>query len=207
MKKLPLMVLLFASTLTFASPNNPTSAKKSDNRKPEQFVLFHRDSRNWAVAFRDQAADVIGIEWTVNQEPVTNWTELVTENVVFIDTKKVSAQRYADYFVDQFPPTSIDFKVSSIVNTPDEVVFEWSHKGSGKWPAQREIVHVFRGKDAIYRLAYTVLETAYDENMYAVWLKNIADARLEDYDKWMGSAKKTVPSNTKSPSSETSQAE
>ncbi len=180
MKKQILTVLFLASALVFASPNNPAPGKKPDGKSPEQFILFHRDSRDWAVAFRDQAADVIGIEWTVNKEPVTNWTELVTENVVFIDTKKVSAQGYANYFVEQIKPTSIDFKVNAITDTPDDVVFEWSHKGSGKWPAQREIVHVFRGKDAIYRLAYTVVETAFDKKKYEVWLKNIEEARLVD---------------------------
>lgn len=201
-----LWVLLIASITLSIGAKGAVSAEKFGERKPEQFVLFHRDSRNWAVAFRDQAADVVGIEWTVNQESVTNWTELVTENVVFIDTKKVSAQRYANYFVDQIKPTSIDFRVNPIVDTADEVVFEWSHKGSGKWPAQREIVHVFRGKDAIYRLAYTVLDTAYDESIYTAWLKNIKEARLEDYDKWMEGVKNAIPTDTNLPNNTGSQA-
>jgi hypothetical protein len=60
----------------------------------------------------------------------------------------------------------------------------WSHKGSGKWPAQREIVHFFRGKDAIYRLAYTVKEKAYNSFLYRLkytyWLKAIKQAKLID---------------------------
>ena len=75
---------------------------------------------------------------------------------------------------------SIDFKINSLVDTADEVVFEWSHKGSGKWPAQREVLHIIKGEDAIYRFAYTVKEASFDKKKYTFWMKSIRDTKLVD---------------------------
>jgi|GEM_PF-5704499 len=179
MKKLIPLLLCIAVTVC-AAPTSPP-VKEIEGRKPQQFFSCKFDRSGWSVAHYNHSKDYLVFEWT-NQEPVTNWTELITGNIYFIDTEKVSAQRYASYFVDQIRPGSINFKVNAVVDTPDDVVLEWSHKGSGKWPAQREIVHFFRGKDAIYRLAYTVVETAFDKKKYETWLKNVENARLVDID-------------------------
>ena len=173
MKKLITLIICATIGLSFADSTN-TVIKK---RIPEQFFSFDFDRPDWKAVHSDQSGDSIIIEWT-NNEPVTNWTELVTGSILFIDTTKVSAQRYASFYVEGIMPDSIDFKVSCLVDTSDDVVIEWSHKGSGKWPAQREVTHISRGKDAIYRLAYTVKETSFDREKYAFWLKSIRAAKL-----------------------------
>ena len=175
MKKL--ITLIICATIGLCVADTTNNVSKA--RKPKQFFTFDFDRPGWKVAHVDQSGDSTLIEWT-NNEPVTNWTELVTGSFLFIDTTKVNAQRYANFYVEGIMPNSIDFKVNCLVDTPDNVVIEWSHKGSGKWPAQREVTHISRGKDAIYRLAYTVKETSFNKEKYDLWLKSIRDAKLVD---------------------------
>jgi hypothetical protein len=161
-------------------------AKEKQNKKvqPKQWFSFAFNGTKWKVASHQETKETITMEWTNSGEPVTNWSELVTAQILFTDTKQINAQRFSTFFINQIKTGSIDFKVKKLLDTPDAVVFEWSHKGSGKWPAQREIVHVFRGKDAIYRLAYTVKEKSYNSFLYRVkytyWLKTIKQAKLID---------------------------
>ena len=175
MKKLITLIICATIGLCVADTTNNVSKV----RKPKQFFTFDFDRPGWKAVHVDQSGDSIIIEWT-NSEPVTNWTELVTGSILFIDTTKVDAQRYASFYVEGIMPGSIDFKVNCLVDTSDNVVIEWSHKGSGKWPAQREITHISRGKDAIYRLAYTVKEASLDKEKYDLWLKSIRAAKLVD---------------------------
>jgi hypothetical protein len=175
MKKLIMLLFCIAAGLSAEESTNDVFK----GRAPKQFFSFNFDRPNWKGAYYDHSGETIVIEWT-NNEPVTNWSELVTGNIYFIDTDKINAQQYANYFVDQIKPGSIDFMIKAIIDTPDDVVFEWAHKGSGIWPAQREIVHFIRGKDAIYRLAYTVKEAAFDKEKYDVMLTNIKEAKLVD---------------------------
>lgn len=175
MKKLITLIACAAIGFCIADTTNTVSTAN----KPKQFFSFNFDRLGWKAVHSDQVGDSLVIEWT-NDEPITNWTELVTGSILFIDTTKVNAQRYANFYVEGIMPNSIDFKVNCLVDTADDVVIEWSHKGSGKWPAQREITHAFRGKDAIYRLSYTVKETSFDKQKYDAWLTNIKAAKLVD---------------------------
>lgn len=174
MKKLITLIICATIGLCVADTTNTVS-----KRKPKQFFTFDFDRPGWKVAHVDQSGDRLIIEWT-NNEPVTNWTELVTGSILFIDTTKVDAQRYASFYVEGIMPDSVDFKVNCLVDTPDNVVIEWSHKGSGKWSAQREITHISRGKDAIYRLAYTVKEISFNKDKYDFWLTSIKEVKLVD---------------------------
>ena len=177
MKKLITLILFACIGVCLAAPTNSVTKQQM----PKQFFTFDFDRPGWKVAHTDRSSsgDHIIIEWT-NNEPVTNWSELVTGSILFIDTTKVDAQRFANFYVEGIMPNSIDFKVNCLVDTKDDVVIEWSHKGSGKWPAQREINHISRGKDAIYRLAYTVKEASFDKEKYDFWLKSIKAAKLVD---------------------------
>ena len=161
-------------------------AKEKENKKVQtkQWFSFAFNGTKWEPAYHQETKEAIIMEWTNSGEPVTNWTELVTAQILFTDTKQVNAQRFSTLFINQIKTGSIDFKVKRLLDTPDAVILVWSHKGSGKWPAQREIVHVFKGKDAIYRLAYTVKEKNYNTFIYRLkyiyWLKAIKQAKLVD---------------------------
>lgn len=144
---------------------------------PRSFIEHEFDSREWAVAYQAQDDDQIIVEWTVNSEPVENWSELITGQVFFVDSQ-YSAQQFAELMVNQISPNASDFKMNFIKDTPDDVMLEWSHTGSGSWPAQHEVMRVFRGEDGLYRLAYTVKESAFSESRYRHWVDAVQRARL-----------------------------
>ena len=145
-------------------------------RLPKHSVNHQLDGRQWRVGHQAANEQELLSEQVLKGESVKNWTELLTLLIVY--EPDVDIQRLVKAMQGQLAAGSKDFRTAVIHSRRDDVMFEWSHKGSGRWPAQREIKRVMRGTDGIYVLSYSVKELSYSPKMYETWRKNIAGAKL-----------------------------
>jgi hypothetical protein len=161
-------------------------------------LLNHRiehtsDNRTWVASFYNHTPKEMISQWALAEEQNGTLSEVITYRTVQMPAA-YTAQQHMDYIVNQISPNSTDFKMSIIKDTPDDVMFEWSHKGMKKARAQREICRIIRGSDGLYSVAYTVVDSAYNEERYQLWSINLDNATLQtltpekrgpDFEKYM----------------------
>ena len=148
---------------------------QSQLRLPTHFMEHQFDGREWKVGYQNGNQRDLISEFVLPGESVQNWTELLTAHVHFSDkdlTTLLTVMR------DQLSAGSKDFKFSILEDKPTSVAFEWSHKGSGQWPAQRECKRIMRGTDGLYTLSYAVKESSFSQVHYDKWKENIMKMQL-----------------------------
>jgi len=151
-------------------------AKVSQKPRPAAHVIEHEfDGRDWTIGHEAGTQNELISEWVLPDESVHNWSELVTHQTGF---RLVDLPSYVQIIQQQLAQGSKDFRSSTLRETPDSIVFQWSHKGSGNWPAQRAICHVMRGSDGTYSLQYAVKEAAFSAGRYERWRQILLNSKL-----------------------------
>jgi len=166
-----------------ASAQMPTAA----DFKPTHSIQYKFDARKWTTGAKNEVFLGRIKQWVLPGESIDNWTEIVTEEAVNIpcsftySDKKFVLSEYVKHIQDKVGNGSDNFTTSILIETPDMIVFEWAHKGSGQWPAQREIRSVMVGRDGVvYHFAYNVKEASFSQTNYDNWKEIVLNAQLSN---------------------------
>jgi hypothetical protein len=171
MKRVIIVVALAA--MCFGCQTLPP--QHSHLRFPANYIEYQFDARKWKVGHQAGNQTEFISEWVLPGESVENWSELIS---TYIRYESVKIEQLVTSWQNLLGKDSIEFQTTILSKSPEVIVFEWSHKGNGKWPAQREIKSVMQGSDGVYTLSYTVKESSFSQQQYNKWRSSILEARL-----------------------------
>lgn len=148
---------------------------KSKMLFPKHTFQFDLDGREWAKGFEHRTEAEFIREYVIKGQKIDDWSELIT---VWIILKDVNPDAFINHINNEIGKTSIDYKSNISREGANDITLTWSHKGSGQWPAQREIKRAVKFDDGVYLLSYTVKENDYNKQTFEDWEKRISSAIL-----------------------------
>lgn len=143
--------------------------------KDELSIPF--DGRDWKKDFEQSAQEAAIVEYTLKDESVQNWSELVT--IQKFSPLEVPVEEYYKEYMKLLKksvhPSVVDSKVLN--KNESTIFFKWwiDEKGPNN---QHEWFKFFKTPQASYVLRYTTKKFADDPNKGAAWQKILEDAAV-----------------------------
>ena len=160
-------ILLFAALLIW------TTAQAKFVPTPDSAMSFRLgdDPRNWTMVFSNGDRGAIIAEFTINQEDIDHWSEMVAQQIDFVPLPLdqhfrnwVAMLKHAD------PKIVINFDHladGSILATYDSQAFD-----------ELSVRRFIKGSDGVYMLAYHVRHRLKKPEIWSVWTAIVANASL-----------------------------
>ncbi|KAF3361794.1 Uncharacterized protein PHSC3_001649 [Chlamydiales bacterium STE3] len=164
--------IFFLLVITFSS-----SSLHSTSNTCEELLHFVFDDRQWKKSFEESNEESSIIEFTLENESIKNWSELVS--VQRFTNIHVSLNEYYKILVAKLKELSYPYEAHmQIINrAPDSLLAEWwIDKGSPL--AQHEWLRMFKTPSSIMLLRYTTKQLNEVEKVRRTWEKILNDASI-----------------------------
>ena len=124
--------------------------------KEEDRLTIQTDGREWKAGHRLVNNVHTTTEYTLPDQQVQNWKELVTvERLLGLNDKKVDTTQLMDSIKKRIQSIDPKAEWKVIKDGDDDVMYEWRFAAKGKRPAHHEMARLIKGKHDIYRIAYS----------------------------------------------------
>ncbi|MBS4168627.1 hypothetical protein [Parachlamydia sp. AcF125] len=154
------------------------SSSLVEGKERVERLLFSFDNREWKAGF--QRSDPISsiTEYTLNDEAVDNWTELVTVQKLVPIT--ISAYEYYAEFIKSLKKgvNPAEVKSNVLKQKENDLLFEWAIPGNGPL-AQHEWFRLIKTPQSTWVLRYTTKKLNEVEKQRPIWEKILDSAFLE----------------------------
>ncbi len=127
-----------------------------DLLKESDRLTIETDGRQWRPGHRLVSHVHTTTEYVLPDQQVQNWKELVTvERLLGLADRKVEPRQLMDSIKQRIQ--SIDPKAEwKVISERDgDVTYEWRFSSDGERPAHHEMARLIKGKQDIYRIAYS----------------------------------------------------
>lgn len=168
-----LFVRLFFILALFAQPE----MLKASIDICQDEIEFTFDNRKWKKDYEQKAQEAAIIEFTLENESVQNWSELVTIQK-FIPLNIAVEDYYKEYLKllkQSVNPSTVDSKILS--QDENSIFFEWWIDDQGP-NAQHEWFKLFKSPNAYYAFRYTTKKMDKIGKAGESWKKIISDSKL-----------------------------
>lgn len=151
---------------------------EEEQKECEELLHFKFDDRDWKNAFEDSNESASIMEFTLTNENINNWTELVTVQKLpaIQGTPKDYYQKFIEVLSKNVEPAKVESKV--IHETPDSIFFEW-WINDDKTLDQHEWFKFFDTKRSSWILRYTTKNVDDLDKVRSIWEKNLDAASIE----------------------------
>ena len=147
--------------------------------KEEDRLTIQTDGRDWKAGHRLVNNVHTTTEYTLPDQQVQNWKELVTvERLLGLTDKKVSTEQLMDSIKKRIQSIDPKAEWKIIKDGDDDVIYEWRFAAKGDRPAHHEMARLIKGKHDIYRIAYSTRSGI--GNKRKQWANLLNSAQLVD---------------------------
>ncbi|MBN1787026.1 MAG: hypothetical protein JW806_01375 [Sedimentisphaerales bacterium] len=154
---------------------------KQEPQQPMQKISFSFDDRQWVESYPQDSNLPNIVEYILKDESAENLSEMVTTQFIPDSDKNIMPMELAKIVKIEFEKQQCQgFQWSLTRSEIDNVIYQWQYDSCGQWAGQYEIAHLIRGKDGIYRLAYTCKTDSVTEDKKTKWIRLINEAFLTD---------------------------
>lgn len=162
---------LFLALVLFTTPAYSIDKECKEN------LLFSFDNREWVKGFENENDEGSIIEFTLKNESVDNWSELISVQRFFsIDNLEIFYQLFLKDLKKSIAPAEVQ---SKLISQNDQVIFfEWWVDGD-KAVAQHEWFKMMKAPCSTLILRYTTKKLEDVEKVRGTWEKILNEARVE----------------------------
>ncbi|MDP3268351.1 MAG: hypothetical protein Q8M40_04815 [Legionella sp.] len=137
---------------------------------------IHFDHRAWKAVWAKKTDEITTVEYIPVGENLNNWNELITTQFM-PGMSQVTAAQFGNQFLRSLNKSGITYKVTSIVDKPNELIFEFKVEKPLNLQ-QDEIQKVVKGKDGMYVIHYAIKKSDMGEINRKKWIENIKKSTL-----------------------------
>lgn len=143
------------------------------------------EKKNWKIGHHDRNSYEYIIESVPLNESINNWSQIFT--VMFMSHETLNCNsKTAITAVQEVKRTAIikygnEFKLNTLYQTENEVVYESFTPADKKRQSEYEIVRLIRTPKGIHRLSFAKKNSPIDQKTKEKWLDCIREARLLNF--------------------------
>jgi len=136
------------------------------------------DKREWVIGNTQKTDRGYLLEFTLNNESISNWTELVTQQ--YYQVGNVDLDVFIKLNLDNIANGCETFTSEINESSASNIIAIWSHEGCGGFPATREIFRVVKLDDGVLIMRYAVYTKKTDLSFFQKWLTIIKEAHVKN---------------------------
>lgn len=155
----------------------------NDHFQPQEIITVDLDGRGWSVAYRANNRYTATAEYTLPNERIQEWTELVSiQRMHRMGIKDPDLEQVAEGMMTNLRKTNPDAEYRFLEKDDDSVLLEWKTAGNENGAAQHEIVRLFKSSRDLHRIAYVQKTDSLDKETRERWVKILKSAVLKPTD-------------------------
>ncbi len=164
-------------TTTSVSVNADTPPVVSDeDEKLNLAPVF--DDRAWKAGWSSDDDAMTMIEYTVDDETVLNWDDLITSQFYSGLHTKTTPKEFATMITQQIKQQGYSVETQAFVDTPTEYIFDFK-VAAPEAMAQHEIQRIFSNDRGIYALHYVIKEPSMTNETRDAWITRLEKATVK----------------------------
>ncbi len=166
----------FCSTTSVSVNADDVPVVSDKDEKLNLSLVF--DDRPWKAGWSKIDDAMTMIEYTVGDETVLNWHELITSQFYSGLHTKTTPKKFATMITQQIEEQGYNVETQAFVDTPTDYIFDF--KVTAPEPmVQHEIQRIFSNDKGIYALHYVIKEPSMTDETRDAWITRLEKATVK----------------------------